>query len=48
MARLLDQGAAAIAAAVQKGKTRARDIVAAHLHDRPLLAMAQPAEAALG
>jgi hypothetical protein len=48
MTELLGQGAAAIAAAVQKGKTSAREIVAAHLHDRPLLVMAQRAEAALG
>jgi hypothetical protein len=42
MTELLDQGAAAIAAAVRMGKT------SAWLHDRPLLAMAQRAEAALG
>jgi hypothetical protein len=48
MTRLPDQCAAAISATVQKGKTSARDIVAPHLHDRPLLAMAQRADAALG
>jgi hypothetical protein len=47
MTELLDQGAAAIAAAVRLGKTSARD-VAPRLHDRPLLAMAQRAETALG
>ena len=59
MVDLLDQGAAAIAAAVRSGKTSApcgtgRDglpvgpqIVAPRLHDRPLLAMAQRAELAL-
>jgi hypothetical protein len=48
MTELPGQGAAAIAAAVQKGKTSAREIVAAHLYDRLLVAMAQRAEAALG
>jgi hypothetical protein len=48
MTELLGQGEAAIAAAVQKGKTSAHEIAAAHLHDRPLLVMAQRAEAAFG
>lgn len=54
MTDLLDQGAAAIASAVRAGRTSARDglpvgleIVAPSLHDRPPLATAQRAEAAL-
>jgi len=54
MTDLLDQGAAAIACAIQAGRTSGRDgrpvglqIVAPRLHDRPPLAMAQRAEAAL-
>jgi Asp-tRNA(Asn)/Glu-tRNA(Gln) amidotransferase A subunit family amidase len=54
MTDLLDQGAAAIPSAIQAVRTSGRDglpiglqIVAPRLHDRPLPAMAQRAEAAL-
>ena len=54
MTALLDQGAAAISSAIRAACGSGRDglpvglqIVAPRLHDRPLLAMAQRAEAAL-
>ena len=47
MTDLLDQGAAAIASAIRAGKTSAREVAEAGLHDRPLLAIAQRAKTAL-
>ena len=54
MTDLLDQGTAAVASANRAGRTSARDglpdglqIVTPRLHDRPLLAMPQRAEAVL-